>query len=501
MSEQKNDAVNIVNEIVNSNAMLFHDQYNTAFIAPGGNGSEIMRINSADFKAWLSGKIWKDYNDAATPATITNVVQTLSGVALYEKRQKELSVRTSFDGKILWYDCGGAVLEIDTNGWSINEKPPVKFRRYSHQKDQVLPEDGGSIHDLVPFVNLKDNDDILLFLVFTVSAFIPGFPHPILVLHGPQGAGKSTPMRIIKELVDPSTIQGVAAPKELGQFAQVANHHSVLMFDNLSGMPTWLSDALARASTGDGFSKRALYTDDDDIVFRIQKVIMLNGINQVITKADLLDRSILLSVKRIETSQRIPEDEFWRNFNELRPTILGSIFNVISKAIKIYPTVQLEELPRMADFAKWGYAISEAMGCKGSDFVTAYSKNIDKQNEEAIEASPVAQAVIEFMSDKPEWSDTAANLLQQLNRISTFNDLKSSILWPKDPQWLSKRLNEIEPNLQSRSIFFTKYIHDSQRIIHLVNSNLPQDSRQVVEYDEVMSPSSVEQSVIDFMKQ
>ena len=501
MSEQKRDAIDIVNEIVNSKAMLFHDQYKTAFIAPEGNGAEVMRINSADFKSWLSGKIWKDYNDAATPATITNVIQTLTGVAVYENRQKELSVRTSFDGEKLWYDCGEAVLEIDKNGWFINEKPPVKFRRYSHQKDQILPEDGGNIHDLVNFVNLNNNDDILLFLVFTVSAFLPGFPHPILVLHGPQGAGKSTPMRIIKELVDPSAIQGVAAPKELSQFAQTANHHSVLMFDNLSAMPTWLSDALARASTGDGFSKRVLYTDDDDMVFKIQKVIMLNGINQVITKADLLDRSILLAVKRIETSQRIPEDEFWRNFNEQRPLILGSIFNVISKAMEIYPTVQLENLPRMADFAKWGYAIAEAMGHKGIDFIEAYSKNIDKQNEEAIEASPVAQAIIEYMSDKNEWADTSANLLQQLNRISTFNDLKNSMLWPKDPQWLSKRLNEIEPNLLSRGISFRKYIHDSQRIIHLTNENRAQINSKAVEYDELMPPSSVEQSIIDYMKQ
>jgi hypothetical protein len=471
MSNQQNEAIAIVEDILNGPAMLFHDQYNHAFIAPVGNGSQVMKINSSEFKSWLTGKLWGDYSNVISSGTISNVLQTLTGVANFESREIDLSVRTSYIDGHLWYDCGKSAIEISTKGWYMKEKPPVLFRRFAHQKKQTIPEYGGNIKDLLPFVNLQNESDKLLFLVFTISAFIPGFPHPILILHGPQGAGKSTPMRLIKELVDPSTIQGVAAPKDPGQFGQFAHHHSVLMFDNLSGMPVWLSDALARASTGDGFSKRTLFTDDDDFVFKIQKVIMLNGINQVVTKADLLDRSILLSVKRIDAAQRIPEDQFWKNFNDKRASLLGAIFDSIAKAMSIYPTVTLTELPRMADFAKWGYAIAEAIGYKGNVFIDAYTENIGRQNEEAIEASPVAQAIIEFMSDKTEWSDTAATLLQSLNRIAKFNDLKSSVLWPKDPQWLSKRLNEIEPNLQTRGIFFTRYVHESQRVIHFTRTS------------------------------
>jgi hypothetical protein len=367
---------------------------------------------------------------------------------------------------------GKYVVEISKGSWEAMDRPPVKFRRFSHQKEQDLPEESSSVTDLAHFVNLGNNDDIILFLVFTVLAFVPEFPHPILTFHGPQGAGKSTPMRILKELIDPSSIQGVAAPKDVGSFAQLAHHHAFLVFDNLSAMPTWFSDALARASTGDGFSKRALYTDDDDIVFKIQRPIAINGINQVITKADLLDRSILIGLKRIEPAQRIPEQEFWTEFNKQKPQILGAIFDVLSQALIQIEKVELKNLPRMADFAKWGYVVAEIMGFEGEEFLAAYSRSIDKQNEEAIESSPVAQALIEFMSNKEEWADTAANLLQQLNRISMFNDLKSSILWPKDPQWLSKRLNEIEPNLQTRGIFFAKYLKDQQRIIHIENKTV-----------------------------
>lgn len=464
---QKEEAIQIVNEILESKAVVFHDQYNNSFIAPRGDGTDVMRIGSADFKNYLSGELWAKYSDIITSTLINSITQTLQGIARHQGEKISLEVRAHFDGDTLLYDLGKMCIEISRQGWKVLPNPPIVFKRYSHQKNQSMPETG-KLDDLMQFINIKNDDDKLLFLVFTVAAFIPGFPHPILVFYGPQGAGKSTPMRVLKELVDPSSIQGVSAPKDEAAFGHLASRHFLLMLDNLSGMPTWLSDSLARASTGDGFSKRALYTDDDDVVLKIQRTIMLNGINQVITKADLLDRSLLMKVERISTSQRISEDQFWKEFRDKKTGILGGIFDTIQKAMKLLPDVEIEELPRMADFTKWGYAIAQAAGYDGEDFLRAYYNNIDQQNQEAIEASPIAQAIIVFMKDKDNWSGTAATLLQKLNIIPLFNDIKSSVLWPKDPQWLSKRLNEVEPNLQSRGISFKREIVDNQRILHLV---------------------------------
>lgn len=41
----------------------------------------------------------------------------------------------------------------------------------------------------------------------------------------------------------------------------------------------------------------------------------------------------------------------------------------MSKAMKIYPDVKLDKMPRMADFAHWGYAIGEALGNLGQVFL------------------------------------------------------------------------------------------------------------------------------------
>lgn len=462
----------VVEAITKSTAILFHDQYKEPFIAPDGNGSRIIKLSTREFKHWLSSYCYKKFGSAPSTVTTGNVVQALCGSAVYQNEMIQLAVRFVLKDGVYWYDLGDKAVRVDKNGWSIESQPPILFKRYAHQMPQVMPIRGGKISKLEDFINIDNKTELMLFTVFTVSAYLPDFPHPLLVLSGPQGAGKSTPMRLLKELIDPSVIKGVPAPKDEAAFAQFANHHAFMFFDNLSGMKPWFSDALARASTGDGFNKRALFTDDDDVVYTIQRPIALNGISQVITKADLLDRSILLGLKRIDPNSRLSEDEFWKTFNQYRPRLLSAMFDVISGALKIIDNVELDWHPRMADFARWGYAISEVIGIGGDNFVEAYKSNIEKQDEEAIEANPVAQALISFMEDPEEWEGTASELLRELNRhVGMDSGLKDSFNWPKDPQWLTKRLNDVEPNLMSRGITLKRFTSKLQRITQVINEN------------------------------
>jgi hypothetical protein len=479
VADQKSDSQKyvsfkqLIDDIEATEAVLFHDQYNEAYIAVGGNGAKIIKLKSDEFKQWLSGTSWKKYKQAPSPNTTAKIIQTLMGKARFDGPQYRLEVRCALADDGIWYDCGkGNGVHITAKGWKYTDELPITFRRFQHQQIQVEPKKGGSLETLASFVNIEDELEKLLFIVYVVAAFIPGFPHPLLILTGPQGAGKSTPMRVIKELVDPSAIKGVSAPTDAAGFAQLAHHHAFMFFDNLSAMPNWFSDALARVSTGDGFSKRALYTDDDDIVYSLQRTVALNGINQVVHKADLLDRAILLSLKRIDPSVRMPEEEFWSEFEARRPALLGAIFEAVSGALAIHPTVNLDTLPRMADFTRWGYAIAEAAGFGGDKFIEAYSTNIDKQNEEAIDSSPVAQAVIALMNALPIWEGPASQLLAELNRQNFSNDLTKSILWPKDPQWLTKRINEVQPNLSSLGIEVERYATKDGRITKITNNTV-----------------------------
>lgn len=459
----------LIDTILKSKAVLFHDQYNEAYIAVNGDGCRIFRLDSKDFKNLLHHYYWAEAKRPLSRDADTQVISTLSAYACFEGPLYLLNVRVAKDDNGLWYDLGdGRAVQITTQGWQIVNNPPILFYRFPYQVRQATPEQEGELGLLSLYVNVpEDGEDYLLFLVNLVVGFIPGFPHPLLILYGPQGAGKSTPMRVMKELIDPTRHRALSLPSNDQEFAQIAAHHAFLFFDNISSLTTKMSDALARSSTGDAFDKRKLYSNDEHVVYDIQLPIALNGINQVVVKPDLLDRSILIELERIAPNQRISEKDFWEAFDDNKPQLLGAIFDVLVKALSIYPTIQLDEVPRMADFTHIGCAIAEAAGYTRQAFLDAYQHNIDRQNEEAIEASPVAKAVIALMKDYEKWESPPAELLFKLNHDYDKLSLSSSPLWPKSPEWMTRRLKEVEVNLANVGIHVDEAKSSDGRVLIL----------------------------------
>jgi hypothetical protein len=79
-----------------------------------------------------------------------------------------------------------------------------------------------------------------------------------------------------------------------------AKNSHLLAFDNLSGLTAWLSDALCRLATGGSFAVRQLYTDDEEVLFEATRPILMNGIEDVISRPDLADRAIVVAVAGIQ---------------------------------------------------------------------------------------------------------------------------------------------------------------------------------------------------------
>jgi hypothetical protein len=55
----------------------------------------------------------------------------------------------------------------------------------------------------------------------------------------------------------------------------------VLAFDNVSGLPHWISDTLCRLATGGGFAVRQLYSDQDEVLFDAARPVILNAFSEV----------------------------------------------------------------------------------------------------------------------------------------------------------------------------------------------------------------------------
>lgn len=424
-----------------SELVLFHDQHKVgyAFLE-----NDAVPLRSRKVRQWLARQLYLNEGKVPNSDALTQALTVLEAKAVFDGPEKTLFNRVAEYDEAFWYDLGkGKAVKVTSEGWDVMTAP-ILFRRYPHQKAQAIPVSGGNPYKVFDFLNV-DEENKLLVLVYIISCFVPEIPHPIFHPNGPQGAGKTTLCRIIKRLCDPSAIEALIAPKDLNQLVQILAHHHICLFDNMSDLPGWMSDIIAQACTGGGFSKRQLYTDDEDVIYQVKRCIGLNGINLVISKPDLMDRSILLHLERIDPCRRMEEAELWGSFEEAKPKILGGVFDVLSKAIGIYPQVKLSTLPRMADFARWGYAVTEALRKDGMNFLKAYRGNIDRQNEEVVQNNTLAQAVLTLLAERESWEGTVKGAWETMSVIAAPE--KTDPTFPKSARTLRKHLERIKSNL------------------------------------------------------
>ena len=258
---------------------------------------------------------------------VTNVLNILKARAEFEGSTKNLHLRVASvvadEPDTIYYDLTNKPWEsvqiTAEHGWDIVYSPTI-FRRYSGQCRQVYaskeyPQD---VFDrFMDLVNVTDYDNKTLLKCYIISLFIPDIPKPVLMLHGEQGSAKSTLQELIRMLVDPSSIKTVTFPRDITELVQKLMYNYICYFDNVSKIPEWISDQLCRAVTGSGFSKRELYTDDDDIIYNFKRCIGFNGINLGATKADLLDRGIIVELERIPKERMVKLEVIWQEFEKL----------------------------------------------------------------------------------------------------------------------------------------------------------------------------------------
>jgi hypothetical protein len=283
------------------------------------------------------------------------------------------------------------------------------------------------------------------------------------MIHGSKGTAKTAFEDLVKLLQDPSSLSNLTLPRTTEQLAQQLMHNFLPYYDNVSTLPEWLSNDLCRAVTGTASSKRELYTDDDDIIYQYKRPIGFNGINLTATRADLLDRGLIIEVERIKPENRRSfEEDIKPQLEKIKPELLGFIFDPIVKVLELKPRggIKLKSMSRMADFEIACEMISRCLGYDDGEFVKACDENKGLGTSQVLEGSSVARAIIHMMETKDIWSGTATILLSELEEEAAKLkiDIQKDKSWPKAAHILSRRLNEIKVNLEELNIF----IHSSQ---------------------------------------
>jgi hypothetical protein len=347
-----------------------------------------------------------------------------------------------------------------------------------------MPVRDGSIELLRRYVNLTEPDFRLL-ITWLTAALLPVGPHPVLVLQGEQGSAKSTLAKVLRLLIDPQACPLLALPKSTRDLVATVVNGWLLAYDNISTIPIWLSDSLCQLVFGLGFASRTLFTNDERSVVHARRPVILNGIEDFVTRGDLRDRSVFLHLPRIAPSVRLAESEFWQAFRGDYPRILGGVLDGIVAGLSKLPSVRLAESPRMADYARWGEAFARGVGWGDGTFLTSYSDNRKDATDAILDDSPLAIVLLHVARIRPIWTTSPVEMHAALTSMVD-KKVAASARWPKTLRAFSNQLRAIAPllRLQGCSITFNRK--------HAGRSITVQAERATTPWTLTTSPESAE---------
>jgi hypothetical protein len=468
--EAKSQAVRLL-AIVKDVVELFH--------TPGGDAYATVplmrdavtthRIDSRNFRDWLDYVYHVTTGGAVSDQARQQVVSILRTTARFSDDEHPVFVRVGHcDGRtyVDLSDGTGRAVEIDGDGWRVVARPPVHFVRPPGLLELPEPQRDPTvtIARLWDFVHV-DPDDQIRVLAWLIGSLNSRGPYYVLVLTGRHGSIKSSAQKALRQLVDPNE-----APLRLhlgdGRDIMISALASwIQSYDNLGPINDDPSNALCCLATGGAYATRSLHTDADETILKAQRPTIVNGIEDIVTAGDLLDRAIRIDCP-VFAGVRRAEADIDTEFRAVHPALLGALLDVVSHAIRSMPAVAARSeiaWPRMADAAMFAAAAAPAIGYKVEEVVTALCAGAVDDHQIAIDSSPIAHHII-TLADKPQlpttlnrrgFSGTARELLRDLNTMWQVGDPRRPDGWPKDPTRLAGALKRIAPALESVGVFVT----------------------------------------------
>jgi hypothetical protein len=482
--DRKSAAATLVNLADESGAELWHDRDGDGYITfTVGNHRENHPVNSKSTRLWLSRLYYEKTGKVPAADATREALAILEGRARFDGDERSVSIRIAEANSAIYIDAGDTewrALRVDATGWRVVTNLPAMFRRARGMRPLPLPTAGG-IDLLRQFLNLSARG-FLLIIGWLLAALRPRGPYPVLVLHGPHGSAKSTTARLVVALIDPNTLPLRAEPREPRDLMIAASNGWAVALDNVSRLSVWLSDAICRLSTGGGFSTRRLYTDAEEARFDVQRPVILNGIEAVATRSDLLDRALIIELEAIPEEKRRTEAELWTAFEEARPAILGALLAGVSAGLRNLESTRLERLPRLADWATWVTACEPGLDWKRGTILGAFTANRDDADGLALDAAPVAQYLLRLARQVTGgWRGTCGELLSACATMAAGDDnptdrfvgdnarekretairqardylIRRGDGWPHSPEAMSGALKRLKPTLARTGLLVT----------------------------------------------
>ena len=411
-------------DLATSRCDLFCDPTGEAyasFVAEHATGEhrETHRLRSKSFNLWLRLLYYAERNGAPSSEAMTSAVRTLMAKAHFDGDRRDVYLRTaSTDGKIYFDMCDPhwRAIEIDAEGFRIVDEPPVHFRRESGMlalpsPSKIDPKKG--IERLREVLRLRDKRDFVVIVAWLLAALAGRSPYAVLVFLGEPGATKTSAAYAVRSIIDPNSSPLRAKPKDPHDVFVAATHSLIVGYNNLSSLPDWLSDTICVVSEGSGESRRELFTDADESLIIACAPFLLTGIENVVKRGDLAQRTLYVHLASVPDGERMTEQTFKARFRRAHADLLGALCAAASVGLRNEKSLKLDSLPRLATFFHWASACEPALWRRG-EFRRAFAANAKDATEDVIEGEQAASVFRRFMAEHGKWEGTATQLLAEL---------------------------------------------------------------------------------------
>ncbi|HHQ4662327.1 TPA: hypothetical protein ACSPZY_002766 [Aeromonas veronii] len=438
------------------------NQQTWAFMSEGAN-TTVCLISSQSFADSLSYHFYRQHNKALGSTACSEAISVLQAAARFDGASVEVHLRSKCPANenrlvLDLADSEGRVVVADATGWQVTDRRScgVHFHRPQGVLSLPIPVANQTLdlQRLAQYVCLEDPSQLALLAITMAYMLIGRGPFPVVTLQGDPGSGKSEAARRIRGVIDPSTVPLQSLFSSERDAAIACANSKIIALDNMREMKPVVSDILCRIATGGGLRTRKLGTDKGEQLFNIMAPVILTGIEDLTTQPDLADRSLVFRCQRIAAAERRTQQDLSAAFEEDAPFILGLLLDIIAGAWRELPTLHVSELPRMADFARFGLAAAKHMGLPDDAFVQLFKKAQYDATSGVRAQDPVLGNLINIFAgrEKP-WEGTTQLLLQMLNEQAGGSPTKNKG-WPKNALALGKRLSSIRPALEAHDIYF-----------------------------------------------
>lgn len=316
------------------------------------------------------------------------------------------------------------IVEIDDEGWRINNDAPVQFRR-GVGLPMSMPE-RGELPDLVDFLNV-DEDSMVFLLAWMVTAIInPGNQCPIAILDGSAGSAKSSTLATLIEILDPKVGAMAGEPSSEDDLVVSAYQSAVMSFDNVDTLAR-LSDTLCRLSTGGGLSKRKLYSDGDVFAVDAMRPVLIAGLDPTFYKQDLIERIIRVTLTK---PKHYMDEEDFREYRKVHVARWrGALYTLVSDVLRDVHTIK-QTSSRFGVFSRVGECVARRLGYDDGWFARVYMAMRLEMASEAACADSVYLFLTDFLGGLSQkvgttWTGTSTDLFIAMK--TEFGDLAQMV--------------------------------------------------------------------------